>query len=916
MNTTQIRFILNGEPKTVEAPETLTLLQYLRGVACLKGTKEGCSTGHCGACTVLLDGKPVRACITKLSRVAEKEIITIEGLAAPGSLHPIQKAFLDAGAVQCGFCTPGMILATKALLDRTLRPSREEIEKALKHNYCRCTGYVKIIEAVELAAARLRGEPDPSPVNWEHTRIYRQQKKGEPVELKERSNERVSKAGGPLGSPLWDADGPAKVQGSLVYADDLELPNTLYGALVWSGQAHARILSLDASAALALPGVKGVITARDVPGLNAYGILTADQPVFCAEEVNFCRDVVALAVGETPAAARQAAALVRVEYEPLPAVFDLEEALAKGQIHKELSHTVGDPEAAAKEPGLLKLSGHFTTPYVEHAYLEPEACSAVYSEAEGLTIYSPTQSPFELRRVLSGVMDLPQEKIRIVVTPIGGGFGSKADPYFEAAAAVAAYRLGRPVKISLNREESLSASTKRHPYEMDYEVGFDPEGHLRYFQARLLSDGGPYMNLSARVIDQACIFSVGPYRMPNGRVFGYALRTNNLPGSAFRGFGINQANFCMETLMDEAAERLGIDPFELRLRNCFNLMDQTLSGEYLQKSLGIRDCILVCRDATREALKKYQGKYPQGTKVLGWGMASGFKNVGAGKGKVDDAGAIITEKPEGRLELRVSGIDMGQGFRTAMRQLAAEALNWDVEKIDIINGDTQLTHHHGNAVGERQTLISGSAVVGAAKAFQKKLEERAAAGAAANSEPLSASYIFVAPKTFALYDKEGRASVSPYDYHNYPAYAYAAQAAIVEVDTATGKVRVLEVVCAHDLGKVINPHVVEGQLEGSCSMGIGYALSEEVPLKDGLPTIKYYGQLGLPTIDETPYYDILLLEDPDPDGPFGAKGVSEVATVPMTPAIINALANACGIRLRDLPAKPAAVLAALRARDR
>ncbi len=908
-----ISFTLNGESRVLTDQECqMTLLQYLRGKACLKGTKEGCSTGHCGACTVLIDGKTARACITKTARLEGKSVTTIEGLAAPGELHPIQKAFLDTGAIQCGFCTPGMILAAKALLDQTLTPSPQEIEKAFKHNYCRCTGYVKIIQAVELAAARLRGEEDPCPENWERTRVFRQQEDGDPVEICE--NQAAEKtAGDVLGLPLWDADGPAKAQGTLKYADDIELPGTLYGAPVWSGHAHARVLSVDTAAAEALPGVLGVLTARDVPGKNAYGLLQADQPVFCDTEVRFCRDVVALAVAESPASAQAAAAAVKVEYEILPAVFDMKEAKAKGQIHKELSHTVGDPDAAAKEPGLLKLSGHFTTPYVEHAYLEPESCSACYSPEKGLTVYAPTQSPFEMRRILSGVMDMPQEKIRIIVTPIGGGFGSKADPTLEAAAAVAAYRLGRPVKITLSREESLGTSTKRHPYEMDYEVGLDKDGFLRYFKAELLSDGGPYMNLSARVIDQACIFSVGPYRMPNGRVSGRAVRTNNLPGSAFRGFGINQVNFCMETLLDEAAEKLGIDPFELRLKNCFKLMDQTLSGEYLQKSLGIRDCLLICRDATREALAKYAEKYPQGGKVLGWGMASGFKNVGAGKGKVDDAGAIITEKAGGRLELRVSGIDMGQGFRTAMLQLAAEALDWDPGLIDVVNGDTDQTLHHGNAVGERQTLISGSAVVGAAKAFNEKLAARQAGGI--SQEPLSASYTYVAPKTFALYDVEGRASVSPYEYHNYPAYAYAAQSAILEVDTDTGKVRVLEVVCAHDLGRVINPHVVEGQLEGSCSMGIGYALSEEMPVTQGRPAVKYYGQLGLPTIDETPYYDILLLEDPDPTGPFGAKGVSEVATVPMTPAVINAIANACGIRLRSLPARPQDVLAALGAKD-
>lgn len=957
-----IRFSLNGRPVEICTQESdMTLLRYLRGVACLKGAKEGCGTGHCGACTVLADGKPVRSCIMKLKSVDGKRIETIEGLAQNGALHPIQEAFLEKGAIQCGFCTPGMILATKALLDTTLTPARPQIFDALKRNYCRCTGYVKIIEAVELAAGKLRNaagaqDTEISSEPLTHSRLYKQL--GDGVHTQIPLSSAFPGAHEPMGKAVWDKDGVEKATGALSFADDRELPGMLFAAPVWANLPHGLLRGIDTAQALGAPGVIAVLTAKDVPGKNAFGILTPDQPVFCDGEIRFIYDMLALVVADTQEQARAAAKLVRFEIEPRPPVLTMQEAEEQGRVIKSLRHEMGDIACAKAEPGLLHLSGRFTTPAVEHAYLEPESCLAYWDEAQAcMVLYSHTQSPFEARRQLAAVLDLPPDKVRLIGTPVGGAFGSKADITVEPAAVVAAHCLKRPVKLTFTREESLGRSTKRHPYQLSYEIGVAPSGELRYIDAAMLSDGGPYTELSPRVIDQGCIFSVGPYRMPNGRVSGKALYTNNVPSSAFRGFGINQAAFAMESLLDEAAERLHMDPFELRLLNAFKPMDATLSGEILQKSVGIRDTILLCRDATYEALKRYASHYPNGAKRLGVGMACGFKNVGAGKGKVDDAGATVTLKEDGRLHIAVSGIDMGQGFRTAMAQLAAQVLGCPMDAIDIVNGDTQLTRQHSNAVGERQTLISGSAVVGAAQRFREKLtallrdgqypepsnaiEEvsprpafapddetykslvpataenigRACALLKEAASPaLSGSFVYVAPKTFALYDVEGRKSVSEMDYKNYPAYAYTTQSAIVEADVETGEVRVLEVVAAHDVGRLINPNIVDGQLHGSCSMGIGYALSESFPMQDGRPVKRYYGQLGVPTIEQTPRYEILMLEDPDPAGPLGAKGVSEVATVPMTPAVINAIYDATGVRIRDLPATPEKILAALRAK--
>ena len=462
----------------------------------------------------------------------------------------------------------------------------------------------------------------------------------------------------------------------------------------------------------------------------------------------------------------------------------------------------------------------------------------------------------------------------------------------------------RPVKITLTRQESMYLSTKRHAFETDFTIGVDAEGKLQFLDAKLYSDAGPYNNLSVAVLQQASIFAGGPYVIPNVNVQGKALRTNNVLGGAFRGFGINQSAISIETLLDEAAEKLGMDPFEIRKINALKIGTRTVGGELLKQSVGISDTIELCKRHTQKAMEAYKGLYPQGSKVLGVGVASGFKNVGVGRGNRDDGGCILTRETDGRVTMHASGVDMGQGFRTAMMQILAEALDISTDQINLVSSDTAKTLFHGQAVSERQTLNTGRAVVEAAKLLKKRIEEH---GDTPIDAPITVEYAFSAPQTYGLEDAEGRKEAGD-DYRNYPSYAYTTQAAIIELDTDTGEVKVLKVIAAHDTGRVINPHIVEGQIEGSCSMGIGYALREQFPSVDGIPNKKYYGQLELPTIDETPQYDIILVEDPEPIGPFGAKGISEVATVPMTPAVLNAIYNAAGIRIRNLPATPENIL--------
>lgn len=923
MGQSVLEFILNGRKVQTEVLPGQTLLKYLRNTACLNGAKNGCGTGHCGACTVIIDGEARRACITPLKEVEGMSILTIEGLAPEGNIHPIQKAYLKTGAVQCGYCTPGMIMATKALLDKHPAPTEEEIKEGLKNNYCRCTGYVKIIDAVKLAARMLRGEGES---------LYRE------------------KSG--LGNSLPDIDGLEKVRGALAFADDRTIDGMVYGKVLWAKYPHAKILGIDISKAQNAQGVLRVLTAKDVPGRNGFGSLPThpDQPVLCSDRVRFLGDAVALVIAGTEDEAKRALKLIEVEYEVLPGVYHMTDSLeldapllhGGGNVCKHLIHEVGALDDV-REQAAVVVQGHFETPAVEHAYLEPEVSIGVMDSEDSFTLYAPTQFPFEVKRQLIEVLNLPEEKIRVIVTPLGGGFGSRCDATVEFLVAVGTYHVRRPLKITLTREESLRVSTKRHPYILDYEVGADQEGKLLYVDAKLLSDAGPYTNLSPRVIDQACIFSCGPYVVPNLRVEGWAVYTNNANSSAFRGFGINQAAVAIEAMLDEISEKLDLDPFDIRHKNALKVGDQTISGEILKASVGIQETIRLCKDATYEALKEYNGHYPRGNKRLGVGVAGGFKNVGAGKGKIDDAGAIVELQGDGTIRVRVSAVDMGQGIRTTMAQITAETLKVDAQQLEIITGDTLLTPKHGGAVGERQTLISGNAMYWAAKEFKKELLNKAAlyyqqapesieilgqefldgegnkigvlaefaAWLKEEGEVVRAEYNYVAPRTFALADVEGRKSVSKEEYRNYPAYAYTTQAAIVEVDCDTGETRVLQVIAAHDVGRIINPLKIEGQIEGSCSMGQGYALSEEYVVEKGIHKSLTYNKLGLPSIKDTPAYKYILVEDPEPNGPYGAKGISEVATVPITPAILNAIYRAAGVRVTKLPATPEKILALL-----
>ena len=929
-----LTFDLNGEPVTDQVDGRKSLLRYLRDDRQLMGTKDGCSSGDCGSCVVLVDGKPVDACIYLMRRANGAHVETIEGLAHDGALHPIQAAFLDRGAVQCGFCIPGMIMATKALLASNPRPTTDEIRSGLKDNICRCTGFEPIFDAVAQAADWL-AEP-ASFAGWQPTF-------------------------GPLGTSSVLVDGSRSVQGQLPYADDVVGAAMLHGGVAWSSHAYARIVSVDTKAAGAAPGVHRVLTAADVPGLNAHGRTVPDQPVFCSDTVRFTGDPIALVLADTREHAMAAAALVSVEYEPLPGLFDPQDSMrpdapqlvssAPGNVCKALSHEVGDVDAAFASAAHV-VTGHFSTQRQDHAYLEPLACLA--EVRDGTVVVSvPTQAPFETREQLTKILDLPRERIRVIATPLGGGFGGKLEIALEGMAAVAAWVTRRPIKIVLGRDESLRTSVKRHPFELDYRVATDADGILLAVEASLVCDAGPYTGNSPRVIDQACIFSCGPYRVPNVRIDGKAVLTNNPLGGAFRGYGINQAAVAMESMMDELSLKLGLDPFEFRRRNMFVEGDYTITGQHLPSSVGAVATLDACRAAFDEEWPAYRALARPGYRV-GYGVAGGMKNVGAGKGKIDDAGATFRLKADGRIELTASVVDMGQAIRTTMVQLASQSTGLGFGLFDIITQDTALTHSHRSASGQRQTLVSGNAVVMAGKAFKKRLLDLVAGWTDRSPEDLAiigdeirtqwTQYVveatvmtlaevyerakaggvevrteaeYIAPQTWPLSDKEARRTVPREQYRNYPTYAYATQVAIVGVDEASGRVDVLRVIAAHDCGVAINPQQIRGQLIGSVSMGQGLALSENYPTENGSPPWRRldYRRLGVPTSLTATTVRVEIVEDPFPEGPYGAKGISEIATVPSTPAILNAIHNATGVRAYATPVTPAVLLKAMAARS-
>ncbi|MEA3340669.1 MAG: molybdopterin cofactor-binding domain-containing protein, partial [Chloroflexota bacterium] len=662
-----ICFSVNGQEIKTQIDPEMSLLVFLRNEMGLTGTKDGCSEGTCGACTVIVDGEAKRACILKMKRVDGCNIETIEGLGQSlnlksphhQSLHPLQYAMVREGGIQCGFCTPGMVMAGKALLDKNPDPTETEIKKALKPNLCRCTGYRPIIAAIQEAGRLLRDGVTEIPAG----ELY---PAGDQV----------------VGRGVARVDGVDKVTGQTKYSADLCVEGMLHAKVLRAAYPHARLLSVDTSAAERASGVAAVLTAKDIPGRNRFGIIRKDQPVFAEEKVRYLGEVVAAVYAESEAEAEAALPLIQVEYEPLPVIENPQQALAEGAvaIHADGNLTChipirkGDVEKGFAEADVI-IEGEYFTPTVEHAYLEPEACLALplppsQGGLGGVTVHVGSQSSIHDQEDIAAALDLPLEKARVVHMPMGGGFGGKEDITVQIVAALGAVKTGRPVKFVWTRQESLLASGKRHAEWMRYRTGATREGKLVAAEVEIYGDGGAYASATDAVMFRSASFSCGPYNLPNVKVDVYGAFTNNPHGSAFRGFGNPQATFAAEIQMDRLAEALGMDPVEFRLKNILDAGDVTITGHVLQHSVGARPTLEAVRDALAESGLP---DAPPG-KQIGVGYAASYKNVGLGGGMEDGAGAHLILQPDGSVLLREGAMDMGQGSDTVMVQIAAQTL--------------------------------------------------------------------------------------------------------------------------------------------------------------------------------------------------------------------------------------------------
>ena len=906
----------------VEASETL--LDVLRRRLHFTGVKNGCGEGECGACTVLLDGVPIHSCILPALKASGRTVTTIEGLGRPDALHPLQAAFIRHGAIQCGFCTPGMIMAAKGLLDKTPDPDEEDIKKYLKGNLCRCTGYYAIISAIQEAAKVLQGHGEAS------LGTFVGPFSGEGL---------LGKS--PLGKEVVD-----KATGQLVFSDDLPREEMLFGKLLLSPLPHAEILGVDTSLAEEVKRVHKILTNKDIPGPNRYG---GNRPVFVDHKVRFIGDVIAAVFAETREAAEEAVQKIKVNFKSLPVVSTPMEALRpdapkiheEGNICGQTELRLGDIEKGFEEAAVI-VEDEYTTPFLEHGYLEPEAGLGTFEPDGGVTIWIGTQAPFTVREEIAINLCLPKEKVRVIGMPMGGAFGSRFDLTIEIVLALGAFLTKRPVKIALTRQESLRMSTKRHPYYMKYKIGATKEGKFTALQASLLSDAGAYTGCSASVMEKSVMFGAGPYYWPTYYLEGRTVYTNNVLGGAFRGYGVNQVHFAIESLIDTLARELKMDPFEIRLKNALEEGKMTIAGEVLESAVAVKETLIEAKKLV-DRLPPFE---PKPGKRIGIGVASGWKNIGV-TGLTDDrGGAIFKLREDGRVQVIVSAVDMGQGAKTVMAQIASEVTGIDYDRIDILTGDTLHMMEWCQGTSQRQTIVVGNAVMKGGEKFKRKVFSLASefldipqdllelkGGLFFDKESgkrigslrelhrlaerrgieVQEAFDYHSPRSFRLNESPVYMSQDPKEiermgkeslYRNYISYSYGAQVAIVEVDENDGNVRVLKMILSHDAGKALNPKVIKGQLEGSAVMGMGYVFTEEFVMKDGIIITDSLGKCGIPRIQSIPdQIDYVLVEKPEPHGPFGAKGISEAALVQTAPAITNAIYDAIGIRIRSLPVK-------------
>ena len=828
---------VNG--KLVQTQEDKSLLRFLRDDLHLHSVKDGCSEGACGACTILADGKPVRACVLKTSRAEGKQILTVEGL-ADREKEIYVYAFGSRGAVQCGFCTPGMVMSAKALLDSNSDPSEDEIKAAIRPNLCRCTGYKKIIEAILCAARILRGE--------------------------EEIQAPVSEGEGAVGRNVFRVDVRDKVLGSGVYPDDGEMEGMVYGSCLRSAYPRAVVKKLDCSEAEKLPGVLAVLTARDVPN-NKVGHIQQDWDVMIPEggTTRMMGDAICLLVAEKREILEEAKKLVRVEYEVLRPVRNIDEAMAEdappvhsgGNLCQQRHVKRGDAEAALAR-SKYKVSAHFETPFTEHAFLEPE-CAVAFPYREGIKVLSSDQGAYDTRREIAIMFGWDPEKIVVENQLVGGGFGGKEDVSVQHLAALAAWHVKRPVKVKLSRHESICFHPKRHAMKADFTLGCDENGIFTGLDCEIRFDTGAYASLCGPVLERACTHAVGPYCYQNTDIRGYGYYTNNPPAGAFRGFGVSQSEFALEMVINALAEKASLSPWEIRWRNAIEPDRVLPNGQIADRSTALKETLL----AVKEAYEQHPGHA---------GIACAMKNSGVGVGLPDKGRARIVIE-NGSCVIYSAASDIGQGCSTVFCQIAAQVTGLPLKLIRNGKSNTENAPDSGTTSGSRQTLLTGEAVRGAAAKLKEALEE-----AGRDLEALNGQEFFY--EYFEPTDPLGTDKPNP---KSHIAYAYATNLAILD---DSGKLT--DLYAAYDAGQVVNPIALEGQIEGGALMSMGYALTEHFDLEDCVPKAKL-GTLGLLRAPQIPRIHAITAKKGEYlDVACGAKGIGEITSIPAAPAIAGA----------------------------
>jgi aldehyde oxidoreductase len=845
-----IQFTLNGRPTEYDGDPDMMLLTYLRDIEGIMSAKDGCAPqAACGCCVVQVDDKAVIACVTKMSKVDSTSILSTEGLGEYRQ-NVFANAFVKDGGVQCGFCIPGIVMQANNLINHNADPSRDDIEKSLTPHLCRCTGYKKIVDAIQTAAEAIRNEEEVT----------------------------IPENDGKVGSRVPKYHAQDLVMGQHKYVDDIRIEGMRFGALKFSDHPRAVVKSIDLSQAKALDGVLRIFTADDVPGDRTIGLIRQDWPLMIAEgeTTNYVGDVLAGVVAETDAIAREAVGLMHVDYEVLEPLIDMHKALQDDSpiIHNDsniLAQSItnrGDLEKSIAESKYTS-QGIYETQMIEHGFMEPEACIA-YPKDDGVEVLSQGQGVFDDRIQIAKLLGLSQQAVRVILISNGGGFGGKEDLTVQGHAALAAYLMGEPVKVRLTRDESIVMHPKRHPIWMEYHIGCDENGKLTFCKGRFVGDTGAYASVGMKVLERSAGHATGAYNFPVTDIESTAVYTNNLPCGAMRGFGVNQTAFALESCLDDLCEQGGFDRWEFRYLNALEDGDMTATGQVIEAGAGAK--------ATLEAVKDEF----QNAKFAG--IACGIKNTGIGNGMPDSSKVTVTIVAEDKVMLDHGWTEMGQGVHTIALQTLVTETDIDPAIVEV-RVDTSSEMVTGMTTASRATSLVGNAMIDACKQLKADLETQSLADLVGKS--------YFGDFSVNWTTKPGAMVEKVYTHYS---YSYATQ--VVILDDA-GQVN--KIVAAHDAGKIFNPTLFEGQLEGSLHMGLGYAISEELVMAEGRPKSTMLRKCGILRAKDMPEMEIIGVEVPDPYGPYGAKGVGEIGLVPTAGAVANALYQFDGVRRHKLP---------------